>query len=30
MKIAYQGIEGAYSEAAIFKHYGKDVHSVVN
>ena len=25
MKIAYQGIEGAYSEAAICQHYGKDV-----
>ena len=23
MKIAYQGIKGAYSEAAIYKHYGK-------
>lgn len=28
MKIGYQGIEGAYSEAAIYKHYGKDVKAV--
>ena len=25
MKIGYQGIEGAYSEAAIYQHYGKGV-----
>lgn len=28
MKIAYQGIKGAYSEAAIYKHYGKKVEVV--
>ncbi len=28
MKIAYQGIKGAYSEAAVYKHYGKDIESI--
>jgi len=28
MKIAYQGIEGAYSETAIYKHFGKDAKAV--
>ena len=28
MKLAYQGIRGAYSEAAIYKHYGKNVEAV--
>ena len=28
MKIGYQGIEGAYSEAAIYRHYGKGVKAV--
>lgn len=28
MKVAFQGEKGAYSEEAIFKHYGKDVESV--
>ena len=28
MKIGYQGIKGAYSEAAIYKHYGKDVRAI--
>jgi len=28
MKIGYQGVEGAYSEAAIYKHYGKDVKAI--
>ena len=28
MKIAYQGEKGAYSEAAIYKHYRKDVETI--
>ena len=28
MRIGYQGIEGAYSEAAIYQHYGKNVKAV--
>jgi prephenate dehydratase len=28
MKIGYQGIKGAYSEAAIYKHYGKNVKAI--
>jgi len=28
MKIGYQGEKGAYSEAAIYKHYGKKVQAV--
>ena len=28
MKIAYQGEKGAYSEAAIYHHYGKDVEAI--
>ena len=28
MKVGYQGIEGAYSEAAIYKHYGKNAEAV--
>lgn len=28
MKVAYQGIEGAYSEAAVFKHFGKKNNAV--
>lgn len=28
MKIGYQGIKGAYSEAAIYKHYGKNVDAI--
>ena len=28
MKIGYQGIKGAYSEAAVYKHYGKKVEAI--
>lgn len=28
MKFAYQGIRGAYSEAAIYKHYGKNAEAI--
>jgi len=28
MKIGYQGIEGAYSEAAVYQHYGKGVKPI--
>jgi len=28
MKIGYQGIKGAYSEAAAYKHYGKDAKAI--
>ena len=28
MKIAYQGIKGAYSEAAVYKHFGKDAEAI--
>ncbi|MAE43227.1 prephenate dehydratase [Candidatus Woesearchaeota archaeon] len=28
MKVAYQGIEGSYSEVALFKHFGKNVKAV--
>ena len=28
MKIGYQGIKGAYSEAAIYRHYGKNAEAV--
>src|SRR3989338_7507381 len=28
MRIGYQGIEGAYSEAVIYQHYGKNVKAV--
>lgn len=28
MKIGYQGIEGAYSEAAIYQHYGKGIKAI--
>ena len=28
MKVAYQGIRGAYSEAAIYRHYGKKVEAI--
>lgn len=28
MKIAYQGVRGAYSEAALLEHYGPDVEAV--
>jgi prephenate dehydratase len=28
MKVAYQGIRGAYSEAAVYKHFGKSVKAV--
>ena len=28
MNVAYQGIGGAYSEAAVYKHFGKDVHAI--
>ncbi len=28
MKIAYQGIRGAYSESAVYKHFGKDAEAV--
>lgn len=28
MKIGYQGIKGAYSEAAIYKYYGKNVETI--
>ena len=28
MRIGYQGIRGAYSEAAIYQHHGKDVKAV--
>lgn len=28
MKIAYQGTRGAHSEAALYKHFGKDVEAI--
>ncbi len=28
MKVAYQGIEGAYSEAALYKHFGKNIEAI--
>tara|TARA_Y100000310_G_scaffold345853_1_gene471438 strand:+ start:21471 stop:22298 length:828 start_codon:yes stop_codon:yes gene_type:complete len=28
MKVGYQGIEGAYSEAALLTHFGKDVEAI--
>jgi|TARA_B100002003_G_C14142101_1_gene549127 prephenate dehydratase len=28
MRVGYQGIEGAYSEAALYKHFGKDVIAI--
>src|SRR5258708_5642720 len=28
LKIAYQGVRGAYSEAALLKHFGADVEAV--
>ncbi|MAG91563.1 prephenate dehydratase [Candidatus Woesearchaeota archaeon] len=28
MKVAFQGIKGAYSESAIYKHFGKDAEAI--